>query len=219
MIAGQQSGQRRQRALQLGYEPRKQFLAFHARKQRWACLVCHRRSGKTVACVMDLIDAALRCKKPDGRFSYLAPTYTSAKDVCWLYLKRFTADIPGVEQRESDLTVNFPNGSRVRLYGAEHYDRLRGTFNDGMVLDEYADISPRAWPEVLRPTLADRQGWAVFIGTPRGRNSFYEVYEHARADPAWYSLKLKASQTGLIPQDELADMREHMTAEQYDQET
>ena len=122
-------------------------------------------------------------RNPTGAFQYVSPTYTQSKDTVWSYLKRFTNDIPGVEQRESDLMVIFPNGSRVRLYGADNFDRLRGTYADGMVIDEYADIDPRAWPEVLRPSLADRQGWAVFIGTPKGRNDFYKIHENARTDP------------------------------------
>ena len=204
--------------IDLGYHARPQFEAFHARRQRWACLVVHRRAGKTVACIMDLIDAALRCKKPDARFAYLAPTYAQAKDTAWTYLKRFTADIPGIEQRESDLMVIFPNGARVRLYGAETYDRLRGTYADGLVLDEYGDFDPRAWPEVLRPSLADRRGWAVFIGTPKGRNDFWRIHKAAETDPEWYSLVLRASETHLLPASELADMRGMMTADQYDQE-
>lgn len=207
-------------ALDIGYVARPQFEPFHARRQRWACIVAHRRAGKSLACVMDLIDAALRCKQQDGRFAFISPTYTQAKDTCWMYLKRFTADIPDVEQRESDLMVIFHrNGARVRLYGSENYDRLRGTYADGIVLDEYADISPRAWPEVLRPSLADRQGWAVFIGTPRGRNDFWRVHQYAQTHPEdWYSLVLRASDTGLLPPAELADMRAMLTAEQYEQE-
>ena len=164
---------------------------------------------------MDLIDAALRCKKPDGRFSYVSPTYTQSKDTCWQYLKRFTNEIPGVEQRESDLMVVFPNRSRVRLFGADNYDRLRGSYNDGLVVDEYADVDPRAWPEVLRPSLADRRGWAVFIGTPKGRNDFFKLHEHALTDPDWFSLVLRASETNILPQHELDDMRQTLTAEQY----
>ena len=204
--------------INLGYVARPQFAMFHKRKQRWSCIVAHRRAGKTVACVMDLIDAALRCKKPDGRFSYISPTYTQSKDTAWSYLKRFTNDIPGVEQRESDLMVIFPNGSRVRLYGADNFDRLRGTYADGMVVDEYADIDPRAWPEVLRPSLADRRGWAVFIGTPKGRNDFYKIHENARHDPDWFSLVLRADETNILPQYELDDMRQMLTPEQYAQE-
>jgi hypothetical protein len=202
----------------LGYVARPAFVPFHARKQRWACLVVHRRAGKTVSCVMDLIDGAARCKLPEGRFSYLSPTYAQSKDTAWSYLKRFTANIPGIEQRESDLMVVFPNAARVRLYGADNYDRLRGGYNDAIVLDEYGDIDPRAWPEVLRPSLADRNGRATFIGTPKGRNDFHRIYTEAVESAEWYSLVLKASQSGLLPPGELADMRRMLTADQYEQE-
>lgn len=206
------------RTVDLGYRARPQFKPFHARKQRWACLVVHRRAGKTVACILDLVDAALRCTRPEGRYAYFAPTYAQAKDTSWQYLKRYTADIPGIQQRESDLMVTFPNGARVRLYGAESYERLRGTYCDGLVLDEYGDMPPAAWPEVLRPSLADREGWAVFIGTPKGRNEFWRVHSNAETSPDWYSLILKASETGILPAAELADMRLAMSADQFDQE-
>jgi hypothetical protein len=206
--------------IELGYIARSQFIDYHRRQQRWACIVAHRRAGKTVACVMDLVDAALRCAKPEARYGYISPTYTQSKDVAWTYLKRFTADIPGVEQRESDLTVVFGhNGARIRLYGADNYDRMRGLYFDGVVLDEYADMDPRAWPEVIRPALADRQGWATFIGTPKGRNAFHEIYSQAVADPEhWFTAVLRAAETGLLPPDELASLRSLLTPEQYAQE-
>ena len=217
--------------IDLGYRARKQFYPFHMRKQRWACLVAHRRAGKTVACIMDLVDAALRCEKEDGRFAYVAPFYAQAKDVAWAYLKRYTGAIPGVEVNESELRVDIPTVSggraRVRLYGADNYERMRGLYFDGVVLDEYADMDPRAWSEVIRATLADRKGWATFIGTPKGRNGFYDIWAGnteagwagAVNDPAnWFSLLLKASETGLVDAEELADARRAMTPEQYNQE-
>lgn len=206
--------------IRLDYRPRPQFVPFHQRKQRWACVITHRRCGKTVASVMDLVDRALRhAKGKEARYSYVAPTYTMAKDTVWQYLKRFTADVPGVEQRESELAVYFEhNGARVRLYGADSYDRLRGGYADGMVLDEAGDFDPRAWPEVLRPMLADRRGFAVFIGTPKGRNYFHDIYQHARDDPEWFCMLLKASDTGLLPEDELLDLKRTLTAAQYSQE-
>lgn len=213
--------------IDLGYRARSQFYPFHKRKQRWAVVVAHRRCGKTVACVMDLVDAALRCDKPNGRFAYVAPFYAQAKDVAWAYLKQYTAPIPGVDHNESELRVDLPNGARIRLYGADNYDRLRGIYLDGVVLDEYADQDPRAWAEVIRPCLADRKGWATFIGTPKGRNSFYDVWAGnpetgwigATNDPAtWFSLILRASETGLVDQSELDDARRAMTPEQYNQE-
>jgi phage terminase large subunit len=217
--------------IDLGYRARKQFIPFHARQQRWACLVAHRRAGKTVACIMDLVDAALRCAKPNGRFAYVAPFYAQAKDVAWSYLKQYTAAIPGVEVNESELRIDLPTASggraRVRLYGADNYERMRGIYLDGIVLDEYADMDPRAWAEVIRATLADRKGWATFIGTPKGRNNFHDVWAGntetgwigAVNDPdKWFSMLLKASKTGIVDADELDDARRTMTPEQYNQE-
>jgi phage terminase large subunit len=206
--------------IDLGYRCRKQFAPFHKRKQRWACLVAHRRAGKTVACVADLVDAALRCPKPNPRFAYIAPFFVQAKDVAWGYLKQFCAKIPGVSFNEAELRVDFPhNGARIRLYGADNYDRIRGVYLDGVILDEYADMPPAAWGEVIRPALADRQGWAVFIGTPKGRNAFWEVWERAKANPGgWFSLMLRASETGLISPAELAEASAEMTPEQVEQE-
>jgi len=188
------------------------------RKERWACLVAHRRAGKTVACVADLIDAALRCQNPDPRFAYVAPFYVQAKDVAWGYLKRFTAPIDGVKFNEAELRVDLPNGARIRLYGADNYDRMRGVYLDGVVLDEYADMPPAAWTEVIRPALADREGWAVFIGTPKGRNEFFRIWELAQDDPSWFAMMLRASESGLVKQTELDDAAKDMTPEQYAQE-
>lgn len=205
--------------INLGYQAREQFVPLHTRTQRWACVVSHVRAGKTVSALMDLIDAALRCKLPDPRFAYVAPYYAQAKDVAWMYLKRFTAPIPGATSHEQELRVDFPNGGRVRLYGADNYDRMRGIYLDGVVLDEPADFHPAAWPEVIRPRLSDRGGWATFIGTPKGRNAFYDVYDYARHNPQeWFSLVLRASETGILDANELADARKSLTPEQYEQE-
>jgi hypothetical protein len=191
----------------------------HMRKQRWACLVAHRRAGKTVACVAELIDAALRCKKPNPRFAYVAPFYTQAKDIAWTYVKEYGAKIPNATLNESELRLDLPNGARVRLYGAENYDRMRGIYLDGVVLDEPADFPPSAWTLVIRPTLSDRRGWAVFIGTPKGRNAFFDIWNLALDNPKdWYSLMLKASASGLVDEEELRDARKSMTPEQYEQE-
>lgn len=168
----------------------------------------------------------MTCQKEEPRFAYIAPFYAQAKDVAWQYLKRFAMPVPGTESNESELRVDFPNGSRIRLYGADNYERLRGVYFDGLVLDEYADMDPSAWSEVIRPALSDRQGWATFIGTPKGRNGFYDIWEGnpetgwegARKSPDWFSLMLRASETGIVNAEELADARKAMTPEQYDQE-
>jgi hypothetical protein len=215
-----------EKVIDLGYRAREQFVGFHEREQRWACIVAHRRAGKTVACVMDLIDAALRSTRPSPRFAYIAPYYTQAKDVAWAYVKQFGAPIPGADVNESELRLDLPNGGRVRLYGAENYDRLRGLYFDGVVLDEYADMDPRVWPQVVRPALSDRQGWATFIGTPKGRNDFWRIWAGdaetgwpgALNSDEWYHLLLRASDTGIIAPSELEDARRMLSADEFDQE-
>jgi hypothetical protein len=193
-------------------------MAFHGRRQRWAILVAHRRAGKTVTCVADLTYAAMACTKPEGRFAYVAPQYNQAKDIAWLYVKRLTSDIPGVEYNESELRADLPNGARVRLYGADNPNRLRGIYFDGVIMDEHADMRPSVWGEIVRPMLSDRRGWAAFIGTPRGHNGFYQLWRSAERDEGWYSLMLRGSESGLVSADELADMRKTMADELYAQE-
>jgi hypothetical protein len=204
-----------QSPIDLGYRARPQFQAFHARKQRWAIGVAHVRAGKTVASIMDLIDAAIRCKLPNPRFAYIAPYFGQAKDVAWTYLKHYTAPIPGVKANETDCFVDLPGGRRVRLYGADNYKRIAGTYLDGAVLDEFGDMDPRAWQEVIRARLSDRRGWAAFIGTPQGINHFKEKWDEAQGNPDWFVLRLRASETGILPEDELADARKAMSEEQY----
>lgn len=214
------------KVIDLGYRPRPQFVPFHKRTERWSAIVAHRRCGKTVACIMDLIDAALRSKKSSPRFAYIGPYYSQTKAVAWDYMKQFTHMIPNVAINESELRVDFPTGGRVRLFGAENFNALRGLYLDGVVLDEYADMDPRVWPEVIRPALSDRKGWAVFIGTPKGRNGFYDIWSGnpetgwpgALESPDWFHLMLKASETQILDKAELDDARRTMTPEQYAQE-
>lgn len=203
----------------IDYQPRSQFIQFHKRRQRWSVIVAHRRCGKTVACVMDLIDRALRTTKKNARYAYISPYYVQSKQVAWMYFKQFSYPVDGTTFNEGELRVNFINGSQIQLAGADNYDRLRGQYFDGVILDEYADMSPFAWSEVIRPALADRRGFAVFIGTPKGRNSFFDLFEKAEANPKeWFSLKLKASQTGILEASELDAARLDMTPEQFAQE-
>lgn len=210
------------RLIEIPYLPRDQFEPFHERKERFSKVVAHRRFGKTVGCINDLIRAAITNtrKQPPPRYAYIAPTYTQAKDVAWNYLKYYSAPIPGLKASESELWVEYPNGARVRLYGADNYERLRGLYHDGVVIDEPAQMDPRAWPEVIRPTLADHGGWATFIGTPAGRDWFYKIDRNDKGEelPDWFRLTLKASDTGVIKPSELDSLRVGMSDEQYAQE-
>jgi phage terminase large subunit len=207
------------RTVNLGYTARPQFSPFHKRRQRWAVIVAHRRAGKTVACILDLIDGALRCPKPRPRFGYVAPQLKQAKSVAWDYLRHYGLKVPGATPHEGELRVDFPNGGRVRLYGSDNPDALRGEYFDGVVLDEAADSSPRVFSEILRPALSDRAGWGAWIGSAKGMNDFFDLWQEARSDPErYFALILRASQTGIVPQDELDDARRSMTPEQYEQE-
>jgi hypothetical protein len=150
----------------------------------------------------------------------MSPFLKQAKSVAWDYLRAAVAEgrQAGASIHESELRVDYPGGAQVRLFGADNADALRGLYLDGIVLDEHADMDPRVWPEVIRPALADRRGWAVFIGTPKGRNAFFEMWRRAQSDPGWFALMLKASETGLIPEEELKVARRDLSGEQYAQE-
>ena len=203
--------------IKLKYRPRSVFEDFHKRQQRWAIVVAHRRCGKTVACINDLIVKASLEGKKDGRYAYVAPYYSQAKNIAWDYLVRFAEPLLA-KANQSELWVELINGARIRLFGADNPDALRGLYLDGIVLDEYADMRPRIWGEIIRPLLADRQGWAVFIGTPKGHNAFWDLYNNANKDDRWYVRTLRASQTKLLPDKELEDAAKSMSQDQYLQE-
>lgn len=200
------------------YSPRRHFLPFHDSDKRWRIIVAHRRAGKTVACVNELIRAALICPHSDPRVAYVAPLFKQAKDVAWAYLKEFTRDIPGRAVNETELRVDLPNGGRVRLYGADNPDALRGLYLDAVVLDEFADMRPRFLPEVIRPALSDRRGSLTLIGTPKGHNEFYDRWQDAQDDPEWFAMMLKASETNIVAAEELASAAKLMSEAQYAQE-
>lgn len=185
---------------------------------RFGAVVCHRRFGKTVLALNHLQVAALECKRERPRFGFIGPTFTQAKSIGWDYLVHYAAPIPGIQPRVSDLSMNYPNSGQVRLFGADNPDSLRGLYFDGVVFDEYGLQKPNIFSEVIRPALSDRQGWALFLGTPAGKNQFYEVIQQARTDPSWFFAEYKASQTGIIAPEELAAARKDMTADEYAQE-
>lgn len=199
-----------------GYEPREQFVPFHMRDKRWSCLVCHRRAGKTVACINEVVTRAMYTPKKNARYAYIAPFYRQAKDVAWQYLKEATGGF-AVATRESELRIILPNGAWITLYGADNIDALRGLYLDGVILDEYGDCRPGLWGEVILPTLADRKGWAVFIGTPKGNNHFKATYDRA-VEENWFVMRLTATASGILDEDEMAELKKQMTKEEWEQE-
>lgn len=206
--------------MKIRIRPREAFRRYLNRKERWACIVAHRRAGKTVAVIQDILSRALTYKRkgPPTRYAYVAPTRDQAKDIAWGYLKSYVAKIPGIEINESDLRITLPNKSQIRLYSGDSYERMRGLYFDGIVIDEMADIAPKAWSQVMRPCLSDYSGWATFIGTPKGKNSFYKFHQQAEQGDDWFSMVLKASESGLIPKDELSDLRRNTPDDDFNQE-
>jgi len=204
--------------IELSYEPRDQFLDFHRREQRNALMVCHRRMGKTVGCIGDLVVRGIHTQKSDARFGYVAPFRQQAKEIAWTYLKNMTDGIRSEKPRESELRVKLNNGAWITLYGADNPDALRGLYFDGLILDEFGDMKPSLMGEVILPCLADRQGFLVLIGTAKGRNQFYKYKTMAENDPEWFYKMARASETGIIPDDELQRLKDTMTDAQYEQE-
>ena len=200
------------------YAPRRHQWEIHQNKKRFSVLVCHRRFGKTVAAVNELVMKACQNPLPAPRYAYIAPLYKQAKSVVWDYLKKFAGAISGTAFHETELRCDLPNGARITLLGADNPDRLRGIYLDGVVLDEMAQMPERVWGEIIRPALSDRLGWAMFIGTPRGHNAFYELYRFAVSDPDWFCAMYRASETGVVSAEELAAAKKEMTPEQYEQE-
>ena len=207
--------------IEIPYAPRPQQFNLHADPSRFKICVSHRRWGKSVYAITELLRKALeiQTERSDGRFMYLAPYYRQAKQVAWDYLCYYTRDIPGTKINQSELRVDLINGSRIRLAGAgDDPDALRGIFLDGIVLDEYADMSPRVWSEICRPALVDRKGWAIFIGTPKGKNHFWQLYENAEKDKEWTRYLFKASETGVVAPEELVAARKEMGEDEFQQE-
>ena len=192
-------------------------------KNRFCVLVCHRRWGKTVFALNELNLGAAFTSLKDFRGAYIAPYRKQAKDVAWDYIKRYSKSIPGVTYNETELTVNYPNGARVTLYGADNADALRGLYFDYVVMDEVADMKPYVWGEVVRPALADRVGKCLFIGTPKGMNLFFELYNRGNGSKdGWASMVFRASDTvgklRWITEEELDNAKSDMTDAQYRQE-
>ena len=200
------------------YSPRELQLKIHEAvdSHRFTVVVAHRRFGKTVSAINHLIKAAIECNKPNPRFAYIAPTYAQSKRVAWDYLLEFTRPL-GAVANISELRVDFW-GRRISLYGSDNADSLRGQYFDGVVLDEIGDQNPKIWNEILRPALADREGWCLFIGTPKGRNHFADLRDRAQVTEGWQLLEFKASQTGVLNDKELWAARQEMGEDKYQQE-
>lgn len=213
--------------IELPYKPRLWQSKCHRQMRRFNVFVLHRRAGKTELALMQLVHAAMKCTKELGAFAYIAPLLKQAKRNVWRRLKhklRQLIEHGMVEVNESELTVTFThNDATISLYGADNPDSLRGIHLDGVVLDEVAQMAPELWDEVVRPTLADRKGWAVFIGTVKGVDTFYDVYMRglrlmSSARREWFVASWTCYETDALDRDEIESMRDEMSENAFERE-
>ena len=209
--------------VKIPYKPRELQAEMHEKLKRWNVLVMHRRFGKTVFAVNHMIKHVLTCPLPRPRVALIAPTFTQAKRISWDYVKHYAGVIPGVTFNETELRADFPNNGRIMLLSGENPDALRGIYLDLCVFDEYGMQNPRVWGEVVRPALSDREGAAIFLGTPAGHNHFFDILQQAKeqedeGSDQWYWKIAKASETKVVKELELDAAKMQMTPEQYEQE-
>ena len=207
-----------EKVIDTGYRPRDAQRQIHkaVAGNRFVVVVAHRRMGKTVAAINQLVHSALKSNLEAPRYAYIAPTYGQAKRIAWDYLERFTRPLDA-KLNISELKSEF-FGRRIQLYGSDSPDSLRGQYFDGVVIDEIADQDPKIWNEIIRPALADRKGFALFLGTPKGRNHFADFRDRAASSDDWALLEFKASQTGILDAAELESAKKEMGDDRYAQE-
>ena len=213
--------------VEIPYKPRKLWkeVIHPALDQRnRAVLVCHRRFGKTVGAINELIKKAVQNKLRSPQYAYIAPYRNQAKRIAWNYLLYYTGNVPGRKVNSGELFVEFPSrfhnspGARIYVMGADYPDALRGMYLDGVILDEFAQMRPELYGEVLVPALSDRNGFVYIIGTPKGQNAFYERYLTAMKDDSYFVCCYRADETGIIPADKLDEMKREMTDTEIRQE-
>jgi len=184
---------------------------------RFRVVIAGRRFGKTHLAIREL---AYHARIPDREVWYVAPSYKMAKNIVWRKLKNRLQDLNWVlKHNETELTLYLKNGSTICLKGADNYDSLRGVGLDFIVLDEFADIDPEAWFETLRPTLSDKQGKALFIGTPKGIGNWsYELYKNCIDNDSWQSFQFTTIDGGNVPEEEIEQAKRDLDARTFRQE-
>jgi hypothetical protein len=168
------------------------------------------------------IDCALKANVELPHYVYIAPFLKQAKQIAWEILKEIVEPLiraGGAEKSEGELFVRFlHNGAKISLFGADNPQAIRGMRVDGLVVDEVAQIEPVVWDEILSPTLADRQGWALFIGTPHGVNLFSKLYNSAQADDDWFAGRWTCYETEALKPEEIERQRRLQTENAFARE-
>ena len=183
---------------------------------RFRVAACGRRFGKTFLARNQIAKFA---SQPDQRVWYIAPSYRMAKQILWQSLKKKLIEINWVKRiNESDLSVRLVNDSEIALKGADNYDSLRGVGLNFVIFDECADIDPEAWFEVIRPTLSDTNGHALFLGTPKGNNWFKDLWDRSTTDRRWASFQYTTLDGGRVPEEEIESAKQDLDARTFRQE-
>lgn len=209
------------RKIVIPYIPRTHFKRLHNSKKRWKFVCAHRRAGKSVSMINEMIKAALTNPRvfPIPRYAYVGPSFAQTKDLIWGYLKHYTSVFEGVKYSESDLECILPNGAKITLYGgAAAYERMRGLYFDGIVLDEFPLLNPTVFSTVVRPCLADYRGWAIISGTSAGDDHFHELKKKNEKDPTWEFIIIPVTETDALHPDEVQEMTKDMTPAEYARE-
>lgn len=185
-------------------------------QSRFKVVIAGRRGGKTYASIASL---AKHARHPNRKCLYVAPSYRMAKQIVWEDLKTMLRDKNWVKRiNESELTITLINNSIIMLRSADNPDSIRGIGVDFVVIDEAADIDQEAWTAVIRPTLSDREGSALIISSPKGRNWLYDVYNDAKHLPDWWSLQYTTAQGGNVTESELEQAKRDLDDRTYQQE-
>ena len=187
-------------------------------KHRFKVLVSGRRFGKTFLAISEIMKYASQI---NNKIWYVAPTYKQAKTICWSDLKELLAKFNWIDDiNESDLHITIKKtGSQIWLKGADNYDTLRGVGVNFLCLDEFADIPPNAWYEVLRAAIADTLGKVLFLGTPRGFGNWaYELFLKEQTDKHWKSFKYTTLEGGIVNAQEIEQAKRDLDIRTFRQE-
>ena len=219
------------RTIELTYKPRlhQEWIYLKSKDSKFICVIMHRRGGKTVGGTGKITIDALSNPKRNPHYAYISPTYKQSKLIAWEMMKEHLRNVPNVKFHESDLSIKIARPApyddvvSIWLLGSENPDSIRGVYLDGCIFDEYGDCDPDIYGSVLVPALADRDGWIMFIGTPKGRNHFFEMYHKFKAkqesgDERYFTALLKASDTKIFTKEQLLGFRENQTSAQFNQE-
>ena len=210
--------------IDLGFTAKKFQRECFVDMKRFNCYVVHRRAGKSYGSLMRLLASAARTKRKDAQYAFIGPWAEQTYNIAWKAISGKAQLIPGVKlddgKGKSPSRIWLPNNAEIQILGGSNPDSKRGTYLDGVVIDEVADIKPKLWFEVVYPMLTDagRNGWAILQGTPKGINLLSQLYYDAVANPLWSAKKFTIYDTQNWGPDEIKQIRDNMPADRFAQE-